>query len=98
MRRGKTHPRLTCLGIVKNPGRQAGKTNRKKQRCREDRILHRGSDAKRKNVADGLRTPEDQAARPTHIPSELLDIAPCQAVTMFTYLYIEVLRFVAKPP
>ena len=60
--------------------------------------LHRGTDAKRKNVEDGLRTPEDQAAGPTHIPSELLDIAPCQAETIFTYLYIEVLRFVAKLP
>ena len=42
---------------------------------------------KRKNET-GLRTPEDQAAGPTHIPSELLDIAPCQAETIFTYLYI----------
>ena len=42
--------------------------------------------------------PEDQAAGPTYIPSELLAIAPCQAETMFTYLYIEVLRFVAKLP
>ena len=47
---------------------------------------------KEKNVEDGLRTPEDQAAGPTYIPSELLDIAPCQAEseTIFTYLYIEV--------
>ena len=60
--------------------------------------LHQGTDAKRPNVEDGLRTPEDQATGPVHIPSELLDIAPCQAETMFTYLYIEVLRFVAKPP
>ena len=58
--------------------------------------MHRGTDAKKNET--GLRTPEDQAAGPTHIPSELLDIALCQAVTMFTYLYIEVLRFVAKLP
>ena len=45
-----------------------------------------------------VRTQEDQAAGPTYIPSELLDIAPCQAETIFTYLYIEVLRFVAKLP
>ena len=53
---------------------------------------------KEENVEDGLRTPEDQAAGPAYIPSELLDIALCQAETIFTYLYIEVLRFVAKPP
>ena len=60
--------------------------------------LHRGTDAKRKNVEDGLRTQEDQAAGPAYIPSELFGIAPCQAETIFTYLYIEVLRFVAKFP
>ena len=55
--------------------------------------LQRGTDAKRKNVEDGLRTQEDQAAGPAYTPSELLDMAPCQAETDFTYLYIEVLRF-----
>ena len=53
---------------------------------------------KEKNVKDGLRTPENQAAGPAHIPSELLDIAPCQSETIVTHLYIEVLRFVAKIP
>ena len=41
---------------------------------------------------------EHQKMQPAHIPSELLDIAPCQVETIFTYLYIEVLRFVAKLP
>ena len=60
--------------------------------------LHRGTDAKKRKIEIGLRTPEDQAAGPIHIPSELLGIAPCQAETIFTHLYIEVLRFVAKLP
>ena len=51
---------------------------------------------KKEKIEIGLRTPEDQAAGPIHIPSELLGIAPCQAETIFTYLYIEVLRFVAN--
>ena len=50
--------------------------------------LHRGTDAKRKNVEDGLRTQEDQAAGPAYTPSELLDMAPCLAETDFTYLYV----------
>ena len=53
---------------------------------------------KEKNVEDGLRTADDQAGGPDDIPSELLHMAPCQAETIFTYLYIEVLRFVAKLP
>ena len=51
---------------------------------------------KKRKIEIGLRTPEDQAAGPIHIPSELLGIAPCQAETIFTYLYIEVLTFVAN--
>ena len=50
----------------------------------------------KRKIEIGLRTPEDQAAGPIHIPSELLGIALCQAETIFTYLYIEVLRFVAN--
>ena len=94
--RGKPHPRLACLVIVKNSGRQAGKINRKRNRCREDQVCIEAPMQKEKNVEDGLqteRTPDDQAAGPAYTPSELLDMAPCQAETDITYLYIEVLRF-----
>ena len=53
---------------------------------------------KKRKIEIGLRTPEDQAAGPAHFLSELLDNAPCQAESVFTYLYVEVLRFVANPP
>ena len=59
---------------------QGGSYTASRQRC------------KKKNVEDGLRTADDQAGGPGDIPSELLHMAPCQAETDFTYLYIEVLR------
>ena len=53
---------------------------------------------KRRKFETWLRTPEDQAVGPAYIPSELLDTLRVWLKQIFTYLYIEVLRFVAKLP
>ena len=60
--------------------------------------LHRGTDEKKRKIETGLRTPEDQAVGPVYIPSELLDSLRVWLKRIFTYLYNEVLRFVAKLP
>ena len=89
-RHGKTHPRLTLSVFVKNPGReQIGKHTR----CREDQVCIEAPMQKERTIETGLRTPEEQAAGPAHIPSELLGLATRQAETIFTYRYIEVLKF-----